>query len=162
MATVSLIAAVADNGVIGRDGGLPWRLKDDFAYFVRRTMGKPVVMGRKTYESIPPAFRPLKGRRNIVVTRDPAWRAEGVEVAGNVQDALDLAAGVEEVMVAGGADVYAQVLPVAHKLYLTEVHVAVEGDSVFPHIDKNEWQEISREAHIEGEWRYDWVVYARR
>jgi len=160
MTTVSLIAAVAANGVIGRNGGLPWRLKDDMAYFARMTMGKPVVMGRKTYESIPAAFRPLKGRRNIVVTRDPAWQAGEVDVAGSLADALALA-GDGEVMVAGGGQVYAEALPLAHRLYLTEVHAAVEGDSVFPRINKNEWREVSREAHSEENWTYDWVVYAR-
>lgn len=161
MALVSLIAAVAANGVIGRHNGLPWRLSDDMAHFRAMTIGKPVVMGRKTYESIPAKFRPLQGRRTIVVTRDKAWREPGVEVAENLADALFLAGEENEVMVAGGGEIYAQAIGLAGKMYLTEIAGEVEGDVKFPLLDKTEWVEQQREPHVEGNWAYDWVVYVR-
>lgn len=157
---ISLIAAVARNGVIGRQGGLPWRLRDDMAFFKDVTMGKPVVMGRKTFESIPAKFRPLDGRRNLVVTRDKGWKADGVEVFTTLEDALH-AAGDSEVMVAGGGEVYAQAIALAGKLYLTEIDGEVEGDVKFPLIDKLAWREVGREKHKEEEWNYDWVTYER-
>lgn len=155
-----LIAAVARNGVIGRQGGLPWRLRDDMAYFAEQTMGKPVVMGRKTYESLPAKFRPLPGRRNVVVTRDASWCAEGAEVFSSLQEAL-AALGTGDVMVAGGGEIYAQALPLATRILLTEIDADVEGDVVFPRMDKSGWREVSRRAHTEGDWHYDWVVYER-
>lgn len=157
---ISLIAAVARNGVIGAGGGLPWRLRDDMAFFKDATMGKAVVMGRKTYESIPAKFRPLEGRRNLVVTRDKGWKADGVEVFNTLEDALH-AAGDGEVMVAGGGEIYAQAIALAGKLYLTEVDAEVAGDVKFPVIEKDAWREAGREKHKEGEWDYDWVTYER-
>ncbi|MBK8457085.1 MAG: dihydrofolate reductase [Phyllobacteriaceae bacterium] len=141
---VSLIVAMAENGVIGRDGGLPWRLSSDLRRFKAETMGKPVVMGRKTWESI---GRPLPGRLNIVVTRDRAYRADGVETAGSLADALTLArvrgrclTGVDEICVIGGGDIYAQAMPLADRLSITHVLAAVEGDTRFPAIDPAVWQ----------------------
>lgn len=158
---ISLIAAVARNGVIGRQGGLPWRLRDDMTFFAETTMGKPVIMGRKTYESIPAKFRPLVGRRNIVITRDEHWAEQGVKVAGNLADAVYLAGDAEEIMVAGGGEIYAQALPLANRLYVTEIAAEVEGDVVFPAFDKAVWREVSRQEHQEGEHSYAWVVYER-
>ncbi|WP_067732263.1 dihydrofolate reductase [Novosphingobium naphthalenivorans] len=137
-----LIYARAANGVIGRDGTLPWRLSADLKRFKAMTMGKPMIMGRKTFESFP---SPLPGRRHIVLTRDCAWHAEGAETACSVDDALALA-GEGEVPVIGGAEIYALLLPRARRVELTEVHADYEGDTVMPPLG-SEWREIAREEH---------------
>lgn len=126
---ISLIVAVAENGVIGRGGQLPWRLPADLQHFKRITLGKPVLMGRKTWASI---GKPLPGRRNLVVTRDPNFTAPGAEVYVNLDEALRAAADAPELMVIGGADVYRALLPRAQTLYLTRVHAQPVGDTVFP------------------------------
>lgn len=147
--TIALVVAMADNGVIGRGGDLPWHLPEDLKYFRAVTMGKPMVMGRRTYEAI---GRPLPGRANIVVTRNRAFRPEGVEVAATLDDAIRIAeqraaeAGVEEIMIIGGAQIYSAALPRAGRIYLTEVHQAVEGDTTFPDFDRAALREVSREA----------------
>ena len=144
---IVLVAAVAENGVIGRGNALPWRLKSDMAHFRNLTMGKPVVVGRKTYLSI---GKPLKGRTTIVVSRDPAFAAPGVLVARNLDYALTAARGdalrrgADTIIVAGGADIYIQALPVAARLAITEVHERVEGDARFPAIDPHIWREVAR------------------
>lgn len=140
---VSLIAAVGERSVIGTDGGLPWRLPADMKHFRRTTMGKPVVLGRTTYESI---GKPLKGRTNIVVTRDPDYRAEGCVVVHDIESALRAAqtTGADEVMVAGGASLYRALLPRADRLYLTRVRADVKGDTFFPDIDFAQWTQIER------------------
>jgi len=139
--------ARADNGVIGRDGGLPWRLPADLKRFKAATMGKPMIMGRRTFESFPAA---LPGRRHIVLTRDPDWSAPGAEVARSVEEALALAGDVPHVAVIGGAEVFALFLPRATRVELTEVHGAPEGDTVMPGFDG--WREVGREDHpTEGE-----------
>lgn len=145
---ISIHAAVAQNGVIGRDGGLPWRLSSDLKRFKAETMGKPVVMGRKTWESFPK--RPLPGRLNIVVSRAPSFRAEGAETAGSLQDALSLArvrarcmAGADEICVIGGGEIYRQALPLADELHVTHVRAEPEGDTVFPPIDPEIWEPVS-------------------
>jgi dihydrofolate reductase len=150
MVPVTLIAALAENGVIGRDNGLPWRLKSDMAHFRTVTMGRPVVMGRKTYLSI---GRPLPGRTTIVVSRDRAFAAPGVVVAPSLDAALAVAhgdalrRGAESIMVAGGAELYAQTLPLAEQLDITYVHRAADGDVYFPVIDRRIWQEAARQEH---------------
>ncbi|MEX2454305.1 MAG: dihydrofolate reductase [Rhodospirillaceae bacterium] len=150
---ISLIAAVAEDGAIGRDGGMPWHLSGDLRRFRATTTGRPVVMGRKTYESI---GRPLPGRANIVVTRSRDFAPDGVEVAHDLEAALDRAAalaeaaGVDEVFVIGGGVLYAAALPRAGRIYLTEVHADIEGDVHFPALDPAEWREISRERHPAG------------
>jgi dihydrofolate reductase len=142
---LALIAAVAENGVIGRDNELPWRLSTDLKRFRAVTWGKPVIMGRRTYEGI---GRPLPGRTTIVMTRDKAWRAEGVVVVHDLDAALDAAEAAavsmraKEIMVAGGAEVYAQTLDLADRLYLTTVHASPEGASRFPPLDEAEWRVI--------------------
>ena len=144
---VSLIVAMAENRVIGNAGELPWRLPTDLAYFKRVTMGKPVLMGRKTWEAI---GRPLPGRKNIVVTRNQAFAAEGAVVVHSLDAALDLvgsAPGAEELMVIGGEEIYRLALPRADRIYLTEVDLAPTGDARFPDLDPSEWQEASREDH---------------
>lgn len=140
---VVIHVAVADNGVIGVANGLPWKLSSDLKRFKERTMGRPVIMGRKTYESI---GRPLPGRLNIVVTRDRAWRAEGVETVGSVGDAIVLAkararcmAGIDEVALIGGGEIYAQALAVADTLYVTHVRASPQGDTTFPEIEASDW-----------------------
>ena len=141
--SIALIAAVATNGVIGRDGALPWRIPADLKHFKALTLGKPVIMGRKTYVSI---GRPLPGRQNIVLTRDAGFRAEGVTVARNLDAALAAAnRDAAEVMVIGGAAVYAAALPHARRLYLTLVRASVAGDVRFPDFDRADWVEVSHE-----------------
>lgn len=151
---LSLIVAIAENGVIGRDGGLPWRMSSDLKTFRRLTLGKPVIMGRRTFQSI---GKPLDGRDNIVVTRDPYFEHRGVSMVASVSEALTLARvlartrGADEIMVIGGAEVYAAVSPVADRIYLTRVHAAPQGDRHFPALDANDWSEVSREALPKGE-----------
>lgn len=142
---LTLIAAVADNGVIGRDNGLPWRLPGDLKRFKALTLGKPVIMGRKTFASI---GRPLPERLNIVVTRDPAARFDGASVVHSLEEALAAAAasGAAEAMVIGGAEIYALALPLADRLELTEVAAAPEGDAFFPAFDRSAWRELARET----------------
>jgi dihydrofolate reductase len=142
---VALVAAVARGGVIGRDGGIPWRLPEDVAFFKQLTTGHPVVMGRRTWESIPDRFRPLPGRRNVVVTRNPSWSAEGAERAGSVEEALALVDGAERVFVIGGAGVYAAALPHADELVLTEIDAEFEGDTFFPAWERVAFEEVARE-----------------
>jgi len=147
---LSLVVAMARNRVIGRDGALPWRIPGDMRYFKRVTMGKPLVMGRKTFQSI---GRPLPGRANIVVTRDTGFAADGVTVAHGVDAAVAIARdiarhdGVDEIMVVGGGEIYAAVLPAADRIYLTEVAVDVAGDALFPAIARDAWRETTRTAH---------------
>lgn len=159
---VSLIAAMARNRVIGRDNQLPWRLSADLQHFKSLTMGKPIVMGRKTYDSI---GKPLPGRTNIVVTRDRDFAAEGCVVTHGIEAALQAAAGHDEVMVMGGANLYEQLLPRADRLYLTEVRADVEGDAWFPLFDPADWRERERQAHQadeKNEYDYDFVVLERK
>lgn len=139
------MAAVADNGVIGRDGRLPWHLPEDLAHFKRVTTGHTVIMGRKTYESI---GRPLPRRTNVVVTRQPDWSADGVLVAPSVEAALERAAELDgDAMVIGGAEVYAAALPLADRQVVTEVHLAPDGDVRYPEFDRSQWVEVHREPH---------------
>jgi dihydrofolate reductase len=157
---VTLIVARAENGVIGRDGGLPWHLPADLKRFKALTMGAPMVMGRRTFESLPGL---LPGRRHIVLTRDPEWQAEGAERAGNVAEALALA-GEPRVSVIGGAEVFRLFLPVADRIELTEIHAQVVGDTVLPPFDGGHWREVARETHgaHEGRPAYSFVTLARR
>ena len=147
-ARIALIVAMAENRVIGRAGDLPWRIPADLKHFKSVTMGKPIVMGRRTYESI---GRPLPGRLNIVVTRDESRRWDGVETAKDFDAALTLARqraeedGVSEVTVIGGAELYRAALPQADRIYLTRIHETVDGDTVFPDWDETAWREVSRE-----------------
>ena len=157
---VVLVAAVADNGVIGRDGDIPWRIPEDMKHFRAVTSGNPVVMGRLTYESI---GRPLPQRTNIVVTRDPNWSAEGVTVVGSVDEALEAAREAArgsggDVMVMGGAQVYEATIGAADVQVLTEVHQSPEGDTHYPSFDRSEWVETRREPHG----GYDFVWLERR
>lgn len=167
MIRLALIVAAAENGVIGRNNALPWYLPEDLRYFKRVTMGKPIIMGRKTFESI---GKPLPGRTNIVITRNPVFLAEGVKVVSSLAAALELAQhiaqvdGIEEAVVIGGAGIYQAALPFADRLYLTEVHASVEGDAELPAIDWTQWREVSREEHAAqapNQYDYSFVCYER-
>jgi dihydrofolate reductase len=165
---IVLVAGVAANGVIGRDGTMPWRLKSDMRHFRAMTLGKPVVMGRKTYLSL--SIRPLPGRTNIIITRDASFTVPGALVATSLNAALDAARGdamrrgIGEVAVIGGADVYAQAMPLADRLEITEIKLKPEGDTRFPVIDPAVWRETSRTPHPAGEGddgAYDFVTYIK-
>jgi dihydrofolate reductase len=146
---IALIVAMSNNRVIGRNNALPWHLSEDLKYFKRTTLGKPVIMGRKTFESI---GRPLPGRANIIVSRS-GFTADNIRVVSSLEEALKVAEsiahidGAEEVMVIGGAELYAHALPMAQRLYLTLVDAEIEGDAFFPALNDDEWQEISREDY---------------
>lgn len=148
---VTLVVAIAENGVIGRDGDLPWRLSTDMKRFKATTMGKPVVMGRKTWESFPK--RPLPGRHNIVITRDRAYVAEGADVTSSLDEAMQFARadGAAEVAVIGGGQIYGQALPDADRLDVTHVLATVDGDTRFPPIDPQTWYVVSEETYPAGE-----------
>lgn len=156
---LSLIAAVARNGAIGKDNALLWRLPEDLKFFKRTTLGCPVIMGRKTWDSI---GRPLPGRRNIVITRNTAWQAEGAEVFHDLASALAATADLPKVFVIGGGELYAQALPLADELVLTEVDADFEGDTFFPDWDHRAFTEVSRESHqADAGWAYHFVVRQR-
>ena len=139
---ISLIVAASTNNVIGAKGDLPWRLSSDLKRFKALTMGKPIVMGRLTYESI---GRPLPGRQNIVITRNPDFVAEGCDVVASIDAALDIAADADEVMVIGGSQMYAEFLPRADRIYLTRVQAEVDGDTFLPDLDADQWRQVFTE-----------------
>lgn len=162
-----LVAAVAENGVIGRNNAVPWRLKSDMQYFRAVTLGKPVVMGRKTFASL---RKPLIKRTNIVVSRDQNFSASGIVVAPDLAAAIEVARGdalrrgVDEIAVIGGADIYAQALPLAGRLAFTEVKATPDGDTFFPPFERNAWRELERHEHPAGpddEAAFAFVTYAR-
>ena len=164
---ILLLAAVAENGIIGRGNGLPWRLRSDLAHFRALTMGKPVIMGRKTYQSI---GRALPGRTTIVISRDPAFAAPGITAAPNLATALSVAHGealrrnTDTIAIAGGAEIYAQSMALATRLAITHVHRHVEGDVHFPAIDPGSWHEVARTEHQPGagdDASFTYAVYER-
>jgi dihydrofolate reductase len=158
---IALIAAVAENGVIGVDNGLPWRLPDDLRHFRELTIGHSIIMGRKTWDSI---GKPLAGRQNIVVSRNPGFRAQGAQVAHSFEHALSLAALPDPVFVIGGAALYRAALPGAQLLYLTEIRRAFAGDAFFPEYAHDSWREISRESRRVDDaqgFAYDFAAYER-
>lgn len=158
---VSVIAALAKNRVIGIDNRLPWRLPEDLAHFKALTLGHPILMGRKTFESL---GRPLPGRTNVVITRNPGYHPEGCLVADSIPAALALCGQADEVFFIGGAELYAQVIPLADRLYLTEVDIEVQGDAWFPDFDRGAFSETSREARMgqKGDaLNFDFVMYER-
>ena len=159
---ISIIVAASTNNVIGKDGGLPWRLPEDLKRFKQVTMGKPMIMGRATWESI---GRALPGRQSIVLTRQAGFVAKGCDIAATMEDALQLAAGAEEVMVIGGGHVYRQFLPQADRVYLTRVMATIDGDTFFPELDDDLWQVLSREDYpvsSEREHAFDILTLERR
>lgn len=159
MSELVLVVAAAENGVIGQDGKIPWHISDDLKRFKALTMGAPIVMGRKTWDSLP--RKPLPGRTNIVVTRQPGWVAEGAVTAHSLQEAIAKAGGAEEIFVIGGAEIYAAALPLATAIELTEVHAAFDGDAVLPPLE-GEWEEVFREGHqTEDGLAYSFVTLER-
>lgn len=159
---ISLIAAASRNGVIGRDGKLPWHLPNDFRYFKRMTTGRPIVMGRRTWESL---GGPLPERSNIVMTRQAGFSADGARVVATADEALAAAGDAEELMVIGGGEIYAQFLDAAARVYLTLVDADVDGDTCFPVLDEARWRLTSREAHPADERHahaYEFRIYDRR
>jgi len=160
---VTLVVAVAENGVIGAGGALPWHLPEDLKRFKALTLGKPTIMGRKTWDSLP--RKPLPGRTNIVVTRDQSFRAQGALVAHSVKEALTLAEreGAREIMVIGGAEIFANVLPRANRIEWTEILARPDGDAFMPPLDPADWKEVAREGPFESKGlRYAYVVLERQ
>mgnify|MGYP003587217150 FL=1 len=146
MPRINIIFARARNGVIGKDGQMPWHLPEDLAHFKQQTGGAPVLMGRKTWESLPPRFRPLPGRRNVVISRQAHWQAEGAERAAGLQEAIALCAGAPELWVIGGGEIYAQAVPLAQRAMVTEIDRDYEGDTYAPELGSG-WRETARSAH---------------
>lgn len=163
---VSLIAAVTKNRVIGRNNDLPWKLPDDMKYFMDTTSGHAVIMGRKNFDSLPPKFRPLKNRQNIVLTRNKeSLKGFDVSIVNSLDDAFKAAPQDEEVFVIGGAEIFEQTLSRADRLYITEIDAVIDGDVYFPEFNKNEWVESSRKHHSADDrhaYAFDFVVYDRK
>ena len=161
MTRINIIFARAANGVIGLDGAMPWHLPEDMVHFKRMTMGWPVIMGRKTWDSLPPRFRPLPGRSNVVVTRQAQWVAQGALVANSVLDALKLCEGSSEVWVIGGAQIYAQTEPLAQRIEVTEIAQDFEGDAFAPKLGTH-WTEAAREAHVSSNGlKFSFITYKK-
>lgn len=163
---VSLIAAVAKNGVIGKNNDLPWHLPDDMKFFMSKTKGHYVILGRKNYESLPTKYKPLPERTNIVVTRQENFQAPGCMVVNSIEKALliTLENQEKEAMIIGGSDIYKLSLPYAHRLYITEINADIDGDVFFPVFDKEDWKEISRVPHEKDErhqYAFDFVLYEK-
>ncbi|MBI4018043.1 MAG: type 3 dihydrofolate reductase [Candidatus Aenigmarchaeota archaeon] len=162
MTVISLIAAVSRNRVIGKDYDMPWRLPADWAYFKRKTIGKPCIMGRKTFESL---GKPLRDRPNIVITRDVAYKADGCVVVHSLEEALRAAGNAPEIMVIGGADVFRQFLPFASRMYLTFIDEDFQGDTFFPEYNADEWVVAFREDHEpdgKNKYRYSFVLFEKK
>jgi len=159
---ISMIVAMAENRAIGKDNDLLWHLPDDFKHFKSVTMGKPILMGRKTYESI---GKPLPGRENIVITRDKNFSADGTTLVNSIPDALEASEQYDEVMVIGGASFYEQMLPVANRLYITVVHATFAADAFFPDINLDEWDVIEQSEHAADEkhaYAFSFITYQKK
>jgi dihydrofolate reductase len=160
---VAIVAALARNGVIGRDNTIPWHLPEDMQRFRALTTGHAVVMGRRTWESLPNRFRPLPGRRNVVVTRNRAWSSDGAESAASLEHALELLDDERRIFVVGGSELFAAALPLADELYLTEIDADVVGDTFFPRFDPTAFDEMSREPAVSRDrTSFAFVRYIRR
>jgi len=162
MTILSMVVATANNRVIGKDNDMPWHLPADLAYFKKVTLGKPVVMGRKTFESI---GRPLPGRRNIVISRDEQYSANGVDTVTSVEQALSLVKDVEEIMVIGGGAIYKHCLPAANRLYITHIDAEIDGDTRFPEYNLEHWTKVSSERRVADEknaYNLDFCVYEKK
>lgn len=156
-----LIFARAANGTIGKDGTMPWHLPEDLAHFKRTTLGSPVIMGRKTWESLPPKFRPLPGRLNVVVTRQTDWQAAGANVAHSLPEAITLCEAADDAWIIGGAEIYAQAMPLANTAVVTEIEASYEGDAFAPQFGP-EWVEMQRERHLSATGlNFSFVTYTR-
>jgi dihydrofolate reductase len=164
---ISLIAALAENRVIGKNNDLPWQLPDDMKYFMDTTKGHHCIMGRKNYDSIPAKFRPLANRENIVVTRQTNFVAPGCTVVNSIDAGIDIArkSNEPETFIIGGAEIYRQSLAYADRLYLTEIKSIIDGDTFFPPVDHSQWKEVSRVPHAadaKHKYAFDFVVYEKR
>jgi dihydrofolate reductase len=164
---ISLIAALTQNRVIGKNNDLPWRLPDDMKYFMQTTSSHYVVMGRKNYESIPEKFRPLPNRTNIVITRQVGFTAANCTVVHSLEAATKLAEenNQQELFIIGGAEIYQLAMPFANRLYLTEIHTELDGDTYFPRFDKTAWEETSRKHHASDErhrFAFDFIIYKKK
>ena len=164
--TVSLIAALTKNRVIGRNNDLPWNLPDDMKYFMQTTKGHPVIMGRKNYESIPEKFRPLPNRTNIIITRQPDFYASGCIISHSLSEAISAAAKLQqdEIFLIGGSQIYKEGIALCTKMYLTEIEAVLEGDVFFPEIKMQEWKAVSKRNHEADSrhiYSFDFVVYER-
>ena len=160
-ASLSIITAMDQNRLIGRDNALPWHLPADLAFFKKTTLGKPILMGRKTYESI---GRPLPGRQNIIISRDPEYQVEGCDSATSIEQALSMIENNPEAMLIGGSSLYQQTIDLADKLYITYIHSQFEGDAWFPEIPPQNWIESARENHFADDnnvYDYSFVTYSR-
>lgn len=158
---LGLIYARSRNGVIGKDNVMPWHLPEDLAHFRQTTLGAPVIMGRKTWDGLPPRFRPLPGRRNVVVTRDPHWHADGAERAGSLEEAIRLCGDAPQAWVTGGAEIYRLALPLADTVVVTEIDADYEGDAFAPELGPD-WREVARERHVaKAGVPYSFVTYRR-
>lgn len=164
--TISMIAAMSKNRVIGKNNDLPWHLPDDFKFFKDKTRGHHVIMGRKNYESLPPKFRPLPDRVNIVLTRQPDFHAEGCIIVDNLGDAIEIArkSSDAEPFIIGGGEIYRQGIALANRIYLTEIDAEIEGDTYFPELDHSIWKEVFRIPHPADDrhaFRFDFVTYEK-
>ena len=163
---ISIIAAVAKNGIIGKANDLPWRLPDDMKFFMQTTNGHHVIMGRKNYESLPEKFKPLPNRTNIVITRQKDFVANGCTIVNELSQGIQMAKsnGEKELFIIGGAEIYKLALPMTDTLYLTEIEAEIDGDTFFPAWNKREWREISRQHHpvdAKHKYAFDFVVYKK-
>jgi dihydrofolate reductase len=164
--TISMIAALAQNGVIGKANDLPWHLPDDMKFFMLTTKGHHVIMGRKNYESLPEKFRPLPNRTSIVVTRQNNYKAPGCSIVHQLEEGVKQAEanGEQELFIIGGAEIYKLGMPLADKLYLTEIHATIDGDTTFPFYPRELWREISRQHHAADDrhkFSFDFVIYKK-
>ncbi len=164
---ISMIAAIGQNRVIGKNNGLVWSLPDDMKFFMRKTTGHPVIMGRKNYESIPEKFRPLPNRKNIIITRQSDYNAERAFVVHSLEEAINSVKedNPDEIFIIGGGQVYEMGLAVADTMYITEIHEAFDGDTYFPEYDKSQWEEVERISHGTDErhaYAFDFATYQRK
>ena len=158
------LVAASENNIIGVKNGLPWRLQDEFRYFKNKTWSMPVIMGRKTYESF---GKPLRGRRNIVITHNKDWKAEGVEVASSIEEAIEMAkeSAVKEIFIIGGGEIFKTILSRANRIYLTRIYHSFDGDAYFPEIKENEWQLVKErrcEADEKNAYAHSFQVWERK
>jgi dihydrofolate reductase len=163
---VSFVVALASNGVIGKNNDLPWKLPDDMKFFMQKTKGHCVILGRKNFESLPDKYKPLPDRTNIVVTRNHSYSAPGCVLVHSIEEALEMAKKYNETeaMVIGGAEIYKLAFPYADRLYLTEIKAAVEGDTYFPDFNRSEWKEVERIPHAQDQrhaYAFDFVTYEK-
>ena len=161
---ISILVAMDQNRLIGADGSIPWRLPDDMRWFKEKSIGKPIIMGRKTFESIPLKFRPFPQRHNIILTRNPNYEAPGATIVHSVEAALEAAGDVEEIIIGGGTKIYELFLPVVNRIYLTVVNGRYQGDTYLPEMKLDGWQESYRQHHPADEKHevsFDWVIWEK-